>query len=347
MGLVLAALPAIGIVSPALAGAAADALHLRGSLVRIASAAMVIAFALVAASGAAGAAGAAVPLLGLGVVLYASARPPVVLISDVLALEALGNDKHRYGSLRLWGSAGFLFGVVAVGRFVDPAAPMALPLTIAGLYALALVAGLRLPTKAPPIPKLDRASFRAAIPRALFLLAAFFSQIGHAAYDLCFTLHARDLGVPRAKIGVLWGAGVLFEILLMRASARILARLGARRLFVLGLAGAAARWLALAEARSLFVLALLTPLHALSFGCVWVAGVSLASRTKHPATSQGLFAAALAVGATVGMLAWGTLYDARGGSAVFAGASASAAVATALAAAMWRRSRGADERAPR
>src|SRR5207253_9085645 len=102
----------------------------------------------------------------------------------------------------------------------------------------------------------------------------------------------------------------------------------------IGLAGASVRWALVAVVREPLVLLALQPLHALSFGFVWIAGVSWIKERVPPetlATAQALYVAAIAVGSVIGMLSWGPLYAARGGGAVFGAAAAAAALACAVA----------------
>ncbi len=330
MGLALAAVPAIGIVAPPVVGAIADALHLRGKVLRGASLVAAIAFALIALSAHVGM-GAAI-LLGAGMVLFAAARSPLTLVADVLALEALAETPARYGILRLFGSAGFLGAALLTGVVIDTSAPLALPSAIAVAYIVTYVASLGLPARAAPIPRLTLQAIREAVPNTVFLVAAFFSQIAQSSYDVYFTIYARGLGASDARIGWLWAAGVTAEIALMWQSPRILARVRPARLFAIGLLGGAIRWLLLSRATSFVVVMALQPLHACSFACVWVGGIALAAeRTRHPATSQGVFSAVIAIGATIGMVAWGALGDARGGSAVYACAGFASLAGAAVA----------------
>ncbi|HVY49719.1 MAG TPA: MFS transporter, partial [Minicystis sp.] len=166
------------------------------------------------------------------------------------------------------------------------------------------------------------------------------AQIAHASYDLCATLHLRDLGASGTYTGVFWALGVVAEVLLMAQAGPVFARASARRLLVLGIAGATVRWALLASVTSLPVLLALQPLHALSFALVWLACLAHLKEHVAPhvaATAQGLFTTAVALGSVSGMLAWGPLYRARGGAVVFGAAALVSAVALALALAFARR----------
>lgn len=322
MGVILALLPVMGIVSPPLVGAVADALGIRGSLLRVASALAALGFALVALSanrldGSPG----PYALLFVASSIFAIARSPIMLVSDVLALESLGDDRTRYGELRLWGSLGFLVAAVSVGKFVDPTGPHGLPGLIALLFAASFVVSFALPRKAAALPSLPGGVLEGLLAEGGFLLCLLLCQASHSAYDVCYSLHLRDLGVPTSLVGVAWATGVAAEVVLLWNSAAVLSRFSARTLLVVGLAGAVVRWLGIASATGFWTALALQPLHALSFAAVWIASVDITARSERVATARGVASAAMGVGGALGLLAWSTLYSTRAGRWVFASAA--------------------------
>jgi len=343
MGLVTGLIPAMGVLGPPAVGLLADALGLRGSLLRVASLGACLSMGALAVGAAAF--GLSYGALFALVLLFGIFRSPMVMLADVVALERARGAGTTYGALRLWGSVGFLAAVLLAGRTVDLRAPASLPATVAGLLLVAFLAALTLPGR-PAQPGLPAAAEARALLSApdftLFLAVSALSQLAHASYDLCFTLHLHDLGAPGPAAGVLWAAGVGFEVALMVFAERIVTRFSAPPLLAFAVAGAAARWALLASVRSLPVLLALQPLHALSFGLWWVASVSYI-KGRAPghalATAQGLFSAAVAAGAVAGNLAWGGLYRRAGGGVVFAAASAIALGAAVLAASWVRLTR--------
>jgi PPP family 3-phenylpropionic acid transporter len=174
---------------------------------------------------------------------------------------------------------------------------------------------------------------------AVFLAVSLLAQGAHAAYDLCFSLHLRDLGATDALIGLAWAIGVVFEVALLRCVEPLVARFGAPRLLAAALLGAGIRWALLAVVRPLPVLLALQPLHAISFALWWTASVAHV-KDRAPAhalaAAQGLFTAFVGAGSVAGMLGWGTIYRRAGGGAVF-GTAAAVAVAAAILATAWAR----------
>src|SRR5262249_37029070 len=130
-----------------------------------------------------------------------------------------------------------------------------------------------------------------------FLAVAFLGQVAHSSYDLCATLHLRDLGASGDFAGVFWAVGVAFEIALMAISSRLFARFTPEPCLAVGLAAATLRWTLLSLVTSPYVLLALQFLHALSFGLVWLSSLAHIQQRVEPSivsTAQGLFSAAIA-----------------------------------------------------
>jgi len=83
----------------------------------------------------------------------------------------------------------------------------------------------------------------------------------------------------------------------------------------------------------------LQPLHGLSFGLYYVAGVTVL-RNRAPAeaatAAQGLFASAFSIGSFVGMAAGGAILEQLGPGALFGGAAGVAALAVVASSAHAR-----------
>lgn len=341
MGAIVATLPAMSVVAPPAFGMLADAWSLRGRLLQVTSAGALATVALLAVAArldlALGPAG-----LFAFVLMFAFFRAPLIPIADVLALETASRAGTTYGRIRLWGSAGFALTAVTAGAWLDPALYAPLPAALTAALGVTLAASLFLPARAlapaRPVPAHVRALLRSADFR-LFLVASLVGQVAHAAYDLCFTLHLRDLGFAPGLVGVAWAIGVVGEIALMAGSARVLARAAPPTLLAVAFAGSSLRWALLGVVRSPLVLLALQPLHAVSFGLMWIASVTYVARRAEPhvvATAQGLFVASSAMGSVIGMLTWGKLYRHAGGSLTFGAASVTAALAFVLAIAYAR-----------
>lgn len=348
MGSAMALMPTMGILAPPVFGFFADAFGLRGRLLSVACAGAASALCLVALAASHGQALGVVGLFA-SVLLFAFFRSPMFALADVIAMEEVAKGGVTYPRLRLWGSLGFLVAAVASGRALDPAGPLQIPLTIAGALVAAMVASFALPGRsaiAPspasalrggPVRELLRdAGFR------LFLVTSLLSQAAHSNYDICFSLHLRDVGVDSFGVGVAWAIGVAVEIGLMALGAGFLERRRPAALLAVALGGASARWVLIAFVRSPVVLLCLQPLHAVSFALMWLSSVAFV-RSRAPghvlATAQGLFMASTAVGSVFGMVTWGAIYRRSGGGVTFGLAAIVAALACGLAVWLWSRDR--------
>jgi PPP family 3-phenylpropionic acid transporter len=330
MGAVAAAFPAMGIVAPPLFGWIADGLGLRRSLLQVASGG-----ALAAVAGLGAIALYREPALALilaAFALLAFFRAPMVMMADVVTIEGSGVGARSYGTVRLWGSLGFLISAVACGRVLDLTLATVLPLAMSVCLALAFATSFVLPARSEtprgPLPEHVRALVRAPEVRR-FLVASFFAQAAHSGYDLLFSLHLRDLGVSAAGVGLAWAIGVLAEVALMALSMRL--PLGRPELVLpIAFAGAACRWLLIALAPQPWLLLALQPLHAISFALMWLASLSFLRLRAAPqvlASAQGIFTATMGAASALGMLGWGATYRAWGGANAFVVAAVLAACA--------------------
>jgi PPP family 3-phenylpropionic acid transporter len=334
--------PMMSLVAPALFGLAADLVHARVWLLRGLAAAAALSFACFAFA-------RSLPAIYLVTAAFACFRAPMWALTDTAALEHVRRNGGSYGRVRLWGSIGFLGAAAAGGAIVERWGAGAAMMACGGILALATGCAWALP--APPPARRGGAlpAYRRLVgDRTLwpFFGAVALAQAAGAAYDSCYSLHLRALGVPGDSMGLLWATGVLSEVLLLAVSGRLLARVPASRLLVIALIGASARWALLGAASSTGALFALAPLHAVSFGLYYVAGVTIVQARAAPeiaTAAQGLFAGVSAAGSLLGMTAAGVLFERSGGHATFAVASAVAALAAVAALLHARLSRPRQE----
>jgi PPP family 3-phenylpropionic acid transporter len=325
-GIISAAGPAMGMLAPIAIGLVADTMGLRGGLLQIAWAGALVTLVTLT-----GLIFLHVPLgfvtlfaLALSLALF---RSPTTLIADVLALEYTAAGRSSYGRQRLWGTLGFTAAAVAIPYAMDPGDAFPFPLTLTVLTAAALLSALALPGRVT-LPDRhapgDWRSLWADNDVKLFFLAAFLSQCGHVAYDLCFTIHLLALGMPRTTVGLAWAVGTCAEVVLLAVGSRMFRVLSPVTVLAWGLAGATARWVLIAAVRSPTILFLLQPLHAISFAVVWLALIRFTSQ-RFPArwlgTAQGTLSTSMGAGSVLGMILWGAVIHRLGGAAVFAGAA--------------------------
>jgi PPP family 3-phenylpropionic acid transporter len=334
MGIIAALSPAMSFFGPPLVGLLSDARGARGNLLSLSCALAGSGMALLYLGELCGVSGS-FGVVFAAVLAYAACRSPLVLLADRLTIEHGGNYGHR----RVWGSVGYMLAAAAFGRWCPPGEWGWLPGMVALALALAFAISLALPrtSRAPGAPAFSEARRLLGRPGFLpFLAGAALSAASHSSYDLCGALFFRDLGASGNTIGQLYGIAVFAEVVLLATAGATLERTRPELALGVAYAGAAFRWLCMASLGSTTLAFILQPLHAVSFGLMWMASLRYVRRVSEPHTlgsAQGAFMAANAAGGVLGMLVWGPLYASGGGSVVFLAAAAlscSAALVVAL-----------------
>ena len=238
-----------------------------------------------------------IPIL-IAYVVAACFFSPLLAVSDAYALNGLRARGRAYGPVRLWGSVAFIAGNIGVGFLLDAIAPSQIVWLIVAALSLSAVAALMLapmetgqaaPAGPAPSPKvlLRDPAFLAVVAAAALI------QGSHALYYGFSTMEWRNAGFDGLTIGLLWGIGVLAEIVLFAVSARLPAMLGPTVLLAIGGAGAILRWSAMALDPPVTLLPVLQMLHALSFGAAHLGAMGFLARAvprELAATAQGMLA---------------------------------------------------------
>jgi PPP family 3-phenylpropionic acid transporter len=278
-------------------------------------------------------------LFALQIPAYALTQP-LLPLADGQAMQAVKRGEMDYGRVRLWGSLSFILAVLATGQLVERSGSgVVLWLLVCGTLATGLaVLGLprapRLPPPATPPRHLLRDGYYLH-----FLATAALLQASHAVYYAFSALHWKASGISESLVGLLWGLGVVAEILLFFLGRPLVARLRPTSLLILAALGGIIRWSLLALTTDLWLLFPAQALHALTFGAAHLGAMYWISGRIDPSrASSGLALLAAAVGGAMGLLMFvtGPLYEAAGGKAYFAMTLLSAS-ALLLGAALRRR----------
>jgi len=323
---VLMALPAVArIVAPHLWGWLADAAGRQTPLLRATTAAGVVCFfGVFAGSGFHWL--FAVLLL---VSFFLSAALPLV---EATTLAHLGGDTGGYGPVRVWGSIGYIFAVVAIGYALDWTSVDFLPWMIVATMAGMLAYCWRIPearsaahaTDALPIWSILRRPEVVALIGACALMAA-----AHGPYYTFYSIHLVGLGYSKAMTGWLWALGVACEIVIFLWLPRLYSAFTLRTILIASFALAVARFLMIGwGAQYLALLLLAQALHAATFGSFHAAAIGIVHRLfrgRHQARGQAIYGSlTFGVGGTVGALASGYAWEHLGAGPTFTLASAAA-----------------------
>jgi PPP family 3-phenylpropionic acid transporter len=282
----------------------------------------------------------AVALVMLLMSLLSAGALPIV---EAITMASLGGRAERYGPIRMWGSIGFIAGVLGTGLWLDAHAPPTLLWVIVVLAVLSLGVSLLLPVSQPHPGAVGTEAGLGEVlrrPEVIALLGAGGCMAAaHGALYGFFSLHAQSLGYSKTAIGALWTLGVVAEIGVFLAWSRLARRWSLRLLLVASFACAAVRFLAIGWGTHLLVLVVAAQLlHAASFGVYHAASVAAVHRLftgRLQARGQTLYSSlSYGLGGGAGLLIAGWTWEALGPGPSF---SVSAAFALAGAALVtWR-----------
>ncbi|MEG1041661.1 MAG: MFS transporter [Pseudomonas sp.] len=276
--------------------------------------------------------------LALVMALHAFFWHAVLPQFEVITLAHLQGQTARYSQIRLWGSIGFIFTVVGLGRLFDALSLDVYPLALVIIMAGIVVASFWVPNAQPPGQQERSPSGflkQLASPGVVaFYVCVALMQLSHGPYYTFLTLHLEQLGYSRGVIGMLWALGVVAEVLMFLAMSRILARVSLRRVLMASFVLAALRWLLLGNfAEHLLVLLIAQVLHAATFGSFHAASIAFVQRSfaaRQQGQGQALYAALAGTGGALGALYSGYSWNLLGAATTFSIASLAALAAAVI-----------------
>jgi PPP family 3-phenylpropionic acid transporter len=271
--------------------------------------------------------------------LSAGALPLV----EALTLGSLGTRIERYGPIRLWGSVGFVAGVLATGAWLDAHPPQSLLGVIVLLAALTFAVSFLVPAaRVAAAGGLGEAGLGAVLLRPAvlaFFAASLCMNAAHGTLYAFYSIYLDAEGYSKTAIGVLWTIGVLAEIALFLLLPRLLRRYSLRAVLGASCACAALRFAVIGwGVHSPLLLAFAQLLHAATFGAYHASSVAIVHRlftgklaargqTLHSSVSYGL-------GGSAGTLLAGWSWSALGPELSFSLSAAAGLAGAALV--FWR-----------
>ena len=271
------------------------------------------------------------------VLIWSVSRTPLWPLSDALALEAVQGDVSRYGRLRLWGSIGFMAGVIVASAYRAYFGGAALILA-SGIWLCFFGLTLFLPSPKQMPPQNLKKALKVLLSDpvlALILLVSALHFGAHFAASTFLSTHIQDLGYSDNWTGAAIGLGVFIEIGVMAQGTWFLKRFTAAQCFTMATAIAVSRWFLMTQVSAPLAIVCTRGLHGFSFGLFWISVVALVSKrspAEAPASGQALLGAAVGgVGAGVGVY-WGAwIVEGWGTYALYQWALSIACIALILA----------------
>lgn len=249
---------------------------------------------------------------------------------EATTMSLLGDRAHRYGSIRLWGSIGFIIAVVGVGELLDRSGTHVIPLVIVAALFGAWLATLWVPRE-PVVAhaEADAPIMDVLLRREVLLVLAvcFLLQMSHGPYYTFFTIYLEEHGYGRGLIGQLWALGVIAEIAVFLVMHRLLPRYGAHSLLMATLVLTTVRWLLIAwGVEWLGALLFAQVLHAASFGIYHAVAIHLIHKFftgRHQGRGQALYSSiSFGAGGAIGSLVSGYMWDGVGPAMTYSAAAA-------------------------
>jgi len=236
---------------------------------------------------------------------------------EATTFSHLVGQVHRYSSIRLWGSVGFILSVWVIGYTLEGQAIQWLPHVLLFLFAAIWLSSLVVPEEAAGHMPLDHQPLREVLGKPAvvgLLITCFLMQASHAPYYTFYSIYMEDMGYGLSKIGFLWALAVLAEVGAFMVMHRLVPRFGLRRLLMLSLLLATLRWLLIGLLPELTVVMVLAQLlHAASYGIYHAAAIQMIHRFftgQHQGKGQALYSSlSFGAGGAVGSLYSGYLYD--------------------------------------
>lgn len=248
------------------------------------------------------------------ILLQAFVSAPLVSLADNAVMELLGDQKHLYGRLRLWGAVGYGMTALLSGAFIDRFGFQASVLIYVSLMLVTVLVSTRLPApqlRTPPLLR-DLGQMLTNSRWMTFLASLFLVGACSAILNSFFVLYMQSIGASAAVFGLSIVVASLSELPVFFLAPRIVLRGNASLLLMIAFGTYAIRAFLCSLVTEPWMGVAVQLLHGLTFSALWTASVTYAREIAPPgwsATAQAAMGSVffgVAVGA--GALSGGILY---------------------------------------
>lgn len=254
--------------------------------------------------------------------------PAIMPLTEQMTLAAARRHGLDYGRARAVGSFTFIVAALVGGAVIARTSPLSVFWMMWGALGLTALVALWLP-KDDGAPQRGRARLSFAPIAGLLRQPGFARMLAtvsllHASHAVLYvsgTLHWQAHGIGTDVIGMLWGVGVIAEILLFLTAGRWVRRWPVAWILMATGALGLLRWGVTAVTVDLPLLFAIQILHGVTYGVTHMAAMQYLSRAvpeERAATAQALYAAVpmgLASGSALALS--GSFYAWFGGHAYF------------------------------
>ncbi len=264
-----------------------------------------------------------------------SASLPLI---EATTLSHLGKSTTRYGSIRSWGSLGFVLAVIGIGYLLDATEIALLLWVVLGFKLGIVIFSWRIPEAEIASHSTDALSVQQIFkqPGVLaFFSACLLMAFAHGPYYTFYSIYLVDYGYSKGAIGWLWAIGVICEIGVFFLMSRVMHRFSLKQILAFSFTCAVARFLMIGwgvEWPTVMLLAQI--LHAATYGAHHVAAmmaVHYIFRGRHQAKGQAFYTSfTFGVGGTLGSVFSGYAWEWLGPGFTFSMSAAAALVGLGL-----------------
>lgn len=318
IGILMSVMQAVRVVAPNLWGWLADRLGRRAPIVRLAAVAAAAGFCVFFVT-------RSFTGVFLGMAVMAFFWGAALPLVEALTFGHLGAQAHRYGSVRLWGSIGFILAVIGLGALLDVAPIESMLWVSLALLGGIVVCAFLVPEAAIDHPAAQGPSLSVIIRRrevASLLAACFLMSAAHGALYVFLSIHLVEHGYRTTVLGWLWSIGVLAEIIVFLLMPRLLRRFAIRDILLFSCASAVVRFLLIGWAVDHAALVVIAQLmHGATFGAYHAAAVAAVNTLfpgRYMARGQALYSSvSFGAGGMVGGALSGYAWGAFGGAVTY------------------------------
>ena len=239
---------------------------------------------------------------------------------ETATMNYVKEDHGLYSHIRLWGSVGFIVTAVLLGWWQERHGVVAIALFMLLMLVGVALVSLFVQDRSPEHSD-DQASIVPILKKpyvAAFFIACFLIQLSHGSYYTFFSIYLEQAGYSKTAVGLLWGLGVVAEVLVFAFMRSFMQRCGIYGMLVISMVLTSLRWVLIAYCvESVPVLLFAQLLHAASFGIFHAASIVIVHQVfkgRLQGRGQALYSSmSFGAGGAVGALLSGYLWEAWGG----------------------------------
>lgn len=237
---------------------------------------------------------------------------------EVVTLNFLDGMTHYYGRIRLWGSVGFIVAVVVLGYVFDKLSVLYMPIAALAILFFMWLSSLsiREQTTVHTEHHSEEGFWQVCFSKPVlsFLLASFLLQVSFGSYYTFYSVYLESLSYSRTSIGLLWGLGVVAEVVVFWYMHHFMNHFGLRQIMLLTLFATVIRWWVIGCYPYFGALLFAQLLHAFAFGTAHAVSIELIRRFfkgGNQGQGQALYSSvSFGVGGAAGALLSGWIWSA-------------------------------------